>query len=139
MEKQNNRKRMQNKLLAYLCSYTQHTWSRSRLIQHLKKLAQMESGKSVPEFFVREKEKLANKGTDKQYVNASVKHSTTLSLQNFVPNFKILRQVVPEKSLTEKNNRQIYTHCDRKGFVCRGYNDAAVANFAAVAVVNNKV
>ena len=61
--------------------------------------------------------------------------------------YKIIRQVVPEKSLTEKVNRQIYKHCDRKGkhfippiyFVCRGYKDAAVANVAAVAVVNNIV
>ena len=47
----------------------------------------------------------------------------------------------------EKVNRQIYKHCDRKGkinipplcFLCRGYNDVAVANVAAVAAVNNAV
>ena len=43
----------------------------------------------------------------------------------------------------KKVNRQIYKHCDRKGiplyFVCRGYNDAAVAKVAAVAIVNNAV
>ena len=38
-----------------------------------------------------------------------------LSLPNFVPNFRILSQVVHEKSLREKVNRQIYKHCDRKG------------------------
>ena len=89
------------------CSYTNYTCPPSRFIQHLKKLAQMGAGKSVPEFFVREKEKRTNKGTDKQYVNGSSKHSTTLiSLTNCVPNFKILNQVVPEKSLTKKINRQ---------------------------------
>ena len=69
----------------------------------------------------------------------------TLSVPNFVPNFKTLSQVVPEKSLIEKKvNRQ---NCDIKDknkftpiyFVCRVYNDAAVANVAAVAVVNNAV
>ena len=71
--------------------------------------------------------------------------TAALSLPNFVP--KILSQVVSEKSLTEKINRQfIYKHCDRK---CKnniplytsyavGYNDAAVAvvNNGAVAVIN---
>ena len=73
-------------------------------------------------------------------------HRTPL-LPNFVQNFKTLSQVVPEKSLTEKVNRQKYKHCDRKiknnippmYFVCRVYNDAAVANVAAVAGVNNAV
>ena len=70
-----------------------------------------------------------------------------MSLPNFVPNFKTLSQVVPEKSSTEKVNSQINKHCDRKGknnlppiyFVCRVNNDAAVANVAAVVVVNNVV
>ena len=48
---------------------------------YLKKLAQMGAGKSVPEYFVREKEKWTYKGTDKQYVNDSVKHSTTCHYQ----------------------------------------------------------
>ena len=94
----------------------------------------MGAGKSVPEF-LSEKKKWANKGNDKQYVNESPKHSTSLiSLPNFVPNFKILNQVVPEKTLTEKINRQknIVTEkaktINRTYFVCRGYNDDAVAN-----------
>ena len=41
-------------------------WPPSRLIQHLKKLAQKGPGKSVPECFVREK-KWTNKGTDKLF------------------------------------------------------------------------
>ena len=50
----------------------------------------------------------------------------------FVPDFKILGQVVAEKSLTEKKftDRQTHKHKDRKGknyippiyFVYRGYN-----------------
>ena len=52
--------------------------------------------------FVREKEKWTNKGTDRQYVADSF-----LSLPSFVPNFKILSQVVPEKSLTGK---KVYKH-----------------------------
>ena len=37
--------------------------------------------KSVKEFFVREKEKWTNKGTDKQYVADSLIHSTTVHYQ----------------------------------------------------------
>ena len=43
--------------------------------------------------------KWTNKGTDKQYVADFFIHSTTSYLM-FVTNFKILGQVVPEKSLT---------------------------------------
>ena len=83
-------------------------------------------------------------GTYKQYV-ADTKYN--LSLPNFVPYFRTLSQIVPEKSLTEKVNGQIYKHCDRKDknnippiyFICRGYNDAAAANVASVAVVNSAV
>ena len=43
-----------------------------------------------------------NKGTDKQYVTEFYIHSTiNLSYLMFVPNFKILGQVVPEKYLTK--------------------------------------
>ena len=71
MEKQKIEKIRQNKLSAYLYSYTQYIWSPSRCIQHLKKLAQMGAGKSVTECFVRKKEKGTNKITDKQYVAKS--------------------------------------------------------------------
>ena len=57
----------------------------------------------MTDFFVGEKEKWTNKGTDKQYVADSLLHSTTCqSYLMFVPNFKILSQVVSEKCLTEK-------------------------------------
>ena len=70
-------------------------------IQNLKTLAQIEAEKSVTENFVREKEKWINEGTDKQYVADSLLHSTTCHYQALYQNFKILGQVVPEKSLTE--------------------------------------
>ena len=54
----------------------------------------------------REKEKWINKGTEKQYVADSLIHSTTCHLSDFVPNFRIVSQVVPEKSLTEKERKE---------------------------------
>ena len=50
------------------------------------------------------KKKWTNKGTDWQHV-ANTQYN--LSYLMFVPNFKILSQEVPEKSLTEKI---VYTH-----------------------------
>ena len=47
------------------------------------------------------KEKWTNKVTDKPYVADSFIHNLM-----FVPNFKILGQVVPEKSLTENFVRE---------------------------------
>ena len=49
---------------------------------------------------IGKREKLTNKGTDKQYV-AEFSIQYNLSYLMFVPNFKILGQVVPEKSLTK--------------------------------------
>ena len=51
------------------------------------------------EKFIGKKEKWTNKATDKPYV--AVRYN--LSYLMFVPNFKILGQAVPEKSLTEKS------------------------------------
>ena len=48
------------------------------------------------EKIVGKKEKRKNKGTDKPYMA-----QYNLSYLMFVPNFKILAQVVPEKSLTK--------------------------------------
>ena len=53
------------------------------------------------EKIVGKKEKRTNKGTDKPYV-ADFYTQYNLSYLMFVPNFKILGQVVPEKSLTKK-------------------------------------
>ena len=50
--------------------------------------------------FIGEKEKWTNKGNDKQEEADSLLHNTT-SYPTFVPNFKILGTVVPEKSLTQ--------------------------------------
>ena len=68
-----------------------------------------------------------------------------LSLSNFVPNYKILSQVVSEKSLIEKKTTDRYTNIVTEKaktiypyiLLMPGYNDAAVAKVAAVAVVNN--
>ena len=79
--KTKNIKRRQNKLLTYICSYTQYTWPPSRFIQHLKKLAQMGAGKYVAKLFVREKENRTNKGTVKQCVAAYFINSTTYHYQ----------------------------------------------------------
>ena len=76
----------------------------SLCIQNLKTLAQIEAEKSVTETFVREKEKWTNKGTDKQYVADSLIHITTCHYQAL---YKILGQVIPEKSLMEKS---LHTH-----------------------------
>ena len=66
-----------------------------------------------------------------------------LIITKLCTNFKTLSQILDGK----KVNRQIYKHSARNGknnippiyFVCRGYNEAAVANVAAVAIVNNAV
>ena len=47
------------------------------------------------------KEKWTNKGTDKQYLAEFFYTQYNLSYLMFVPNFKILGQVVPKKSLTK--------------------------------------
>ena len=64
---------------------------------------------SCIEIFVRkkligEKEKLTNKGTDMQYVAVFFLTQYNSSLSSFVPNFRILSQVVAEKSLTVKES-----------------------------------
>ena len=75
----------------------------------METLAAIGTEKSASEIFIGEKEKLINKGTDKQYV-AVVFFVTqyNLSLSSFVPNIRILTQVVAEKSLTEKNVHMYY-------------------------------
>ena len=73
-------------------------------------MAQIGAEKFVTEISIGEKEKLTNKGTDKQYVAVILLHNTT-SLSSFLPNFRIRSRVVAEKSLTEifffrQTNRQ---------------------------------
>ena len=48
---------------------------------------------------------MKNKGTDKQYVAVFFVTQYNSSLSSFVSNFRILSQVVAEKSLTEKSQR----------------------------------
>ena len=50
---------------------------------------------------VGKKEKRTNKGTDKPYVAEFFYTQYNLSYLMFVPKFKILGHVVPEKSLTK--------------------------------------
>ena len=74
-----------------------------------KILLQVAPEKYLTEIFVREKEKWTNKGTDKQYVAVFVFVTQyNPSLISFVLNFRILSQVVAEKSLAQKKftNRQ---------------------------------
>ena len=52
---------------------------------------------------IRQKEKWTNKGNDKQEEADSLLHNKT-----FVPNFKILGSVVPEKSFTKKKFTQTH-------------------------------
>ena len=68
--------------------------------QNLKTLAWIGAEKCVTEIAIGEKEKWTNKGTDKQYVAVLLLHNTT--------NFRILTQVVAERSLTEKNVHMYY-------------------------------
>ena len=72
------------------------------------------------------------KGTDKQYVAV---FCYTLQLIVFVPNFKILSQVVAEKSLTDKKvykQTNIVTEKAKTIYPLytsyRGYNDYSKAN-----------
>ena len=107
--------------------------------QNLKTLASVGAEKSATEIFIGEKEKGTNKGIDKQYVSVFVAQYNS-SLSSFVPNFRILSQVVAEKSLTEKKftnkqtNRQTDKHSYRKAKTTyplytsyRGYNKGADA------------
>ena len=101
--------------LASLFSFTQYTLPTWRCTQNLKTLAPTGAEKSVTEISIGEKEKWNNKGTDKQYMAVFVTQYNS-SLSSFVPNFRILIQVVAEKSLTEKSlHKQTDKHNYRKG------------------------
>ena len=60
------------------------------------------------EKFIGKKVKWTNKGTDKPYVADFFNTQYNLSYPMFVPNFKMLGTVVPEKSLTEKKFTHTY-------------------------------
>ena len=72
-----------------------------KLYTNFKTLAPIGAVKSLTEISIREKEKWTNEGTDMQYVDVFVTQNNS-SLWSFVPNFRILTQVVAEKSLTIK-------------------------------------
>ena len=69
-------------------------------IQNLKTLDLIEAKKFVTENLLGQKEKWANKGNDKQQQADSLTQYNK-AYPPFVPNFKILGTVVPEKSLTQ--------------------------------------
>ena len=69
----------------------------------MKTLAPIGTDKSATENFIGEKEKRTNKGTDMQYEAVFFGTQYISLLSSFVPNFRILTQVIAEKSLTEKN------------------------------------
>ena len=64
----------------------------------------------MTEISMERKKKRTNKGTDKQYVAVFVTQCNS-SLSSFVPNFRILTQVVAEKSLKEK---KVYKQTNKK-------------------------
>ena len=73
-----------------------------RCTQNLKTLAPIGAEKSVTDFSIGEKEKWTNKGTAMLYVAVFFTQYNS-SLSSFVPNFRIISQVIAEKPLTEKN------------------------------------
>ena len=72
---------MEKQVLAIWFSLTQYTWTLSRCIQNLKKLAYIRAERSVTEISIREKEKWTNKGTDKRDMADSFLHNTTYHTQ----------------------------------------------------------
>ena len=82
MEKRKNGKRRQKLITASWFSFPQYTCPLSRCIQNLKNLVLIEAEKSVTEIFIGEKEKLANKGNDKEEEADSLLHNTTSCTQH---------------------------------------------------------
>ena len=69
----------------------------------------------MTEIFLGKKEKSTNKGTDKQYEAGFffvIQYMS--SLPSYVPSFRILSQVVAEKSSTEKSVHNVLYRCDRR-------------------------
>ena len=77
MVKGKNRKRMQKLITASWFSFPQYIWPLSRCIQNLEILALIRTENSVTEIFIGEKEKLTNKGNDKQEKADSLLHNAT--------------------------------------------------------------
>ena len=82
-----------------LFSFPRYTWPLSRCIQNLKTLALIGAEISIMEIFIGEREKWTNKGNDKREEADSLYNR---SYPTFVPNFKILSVIVPEKSDEKK-------------------------------------
>ena len=75
--KNENLKKEGKMRISILISFTQYTLPSWRCKQNLKTLAPIGAVKSVTEISIGEKEKLTNKGTDKQYVAVLLLHNTT--------------------------------------------------------------
>ena len=72
--------------------------------------ALIEAEKSVTKIFIGEKEKWTNNGNDKQEGGWFSLTQYNKLYPIFVPNFKILGSVVPQKSLTKKKFTHKPTH-----------------------------
>ena len=70
------------------------------------------SDRKKVKIFIGEREKWTNKGTDKQYLAVFVTQYNS-SLSSFVPNFRVLSQVVAEKSF---NRKKVYKQTDRQTY-----------------------
>ena len=101
-EKLKKEGKMRKSILNFI--YTIH-YAYLKVYTNLKTLAPIGVEKSVTEISIGKKEKITNKGTNLQYVAVFVTQYKS-SLSSFVPNFRILSQVVAEKSLTEKVYKQ---------------------------------
>ena len=84
-------------------------------IPNFKILGTVVPKKSLTKHFTGEKEKWTNKGKDKHEDADFVLHYALYnkSYPMFVPNFKILGAVFPEKSLTKKKFTHRHTHTDK--------------------------
>ena len=89
----------------FISIYTLHL--AYRCTQDLKTLALIGAETSVTEICIGEKENEQIKGLINNCACSFVKQYN-LSLSRFVPNFRILNQVVDEKSLTEKHVNMYY-------------------------------
>ena len=87
--------------LKHLHFHLQDTLSLPERLHKFENTGSIRSRKICKRSFHWRERKLTNKGTDMLYVDVFVTQYNT-SQSSFVPNFRILSQVVAEKSLTEK-------------------------------------
>ena len=97
------KKEKEGKINISFFAVPQYTWPLPMCIQNWKTLALIEAKKFVAENLLGEKEKWTNKAMiiSSRLILFYTFNDTTNHTQQFVPNFKILGAVVPEKSLTQ--------------------------------------